>query len=151
MPCGQRVDVREVSPSCAGWSSFDHRDDLLRVHHRQRVPDKSHIAAEQTWKGDWLWRGPYWVADVYINVQAEPGARQRTSEFYSHTLVGVILTDHVGSRGFSGEGQTVVHADRGYIADHGEDPVDFVRQLPGARRCPWWRGGCRTRPGGPRP
>jgi len=47
MPAGQQVDVREVPPARVGHTSLDRGDDLLGVHHRQRVPHDPQCPAQQ--------------------------------------------------------------------------------------------------------
>ena len=106
----QDVEVGEVAPAGVDGAALQCGDDLLRVHHGQRVAGQGDRPAEQFGQVHGAWGWPDRVADADVDVQAELRAGQRRGQGDADAAVLVVVADDVYRGGVGVEDESPVIA-----------------------------------------
>jgi hypothetical protein len=126
MTAAQKIDIGEVPPAGVDRATGHGGDDLLGVHHDERIPPYDDLTAEQAWKVQLLGCGSDRVTHVDVDMEMGTGRCQLGLHRDPSAAVGVLVADHRCGRSVHVEHHAVVEAKVRHLADDGPDVVRVV-------------------------
>jgi hypothetical protein len=129
----QQVDVGEVAPAGVDGASLQRGHDLLGQDHAQRVSGHCDHPAEQARDVHQSRNRPHRVTDIDIDVEPQPGCRQRAAHRDANPGVPIFFPNRLRLGTDCVVGQAVVDLDRGDLTDEIEDGGCVVSDPVGTR------------------